>query len=74
LLANKVCVVSESGLDPAELEYSEAVVFSKYENLTQTCIALIASPSKRNELAVNGNNYIKALNQEYYLEKTLPYI
>lgn len=55
LLANRVCVVSESGLD-AELEapFREGVAFAPYDRLTQTCLDLLSAPERREALAAAG--------------------
>lgn len=55
LLANRICVVSETGADPeAEAALAGGVAFSPYERLAETCIRLLAAPDERRAVADRG--------------------
>jgi hypothetical protein len=56
LLANRRCVVSETGAEPAEeAAWSDGIAFAPYEGLVDTCVALAASRSERRRLAEAGH-------------------
>jgi hypothetical protein len=71
LLANNVCVVSEEGPDPIEKMYSDAVVFSAYDQLVPTCLSLLNNEEKRIEISNNGRKIIESFNQMNYLAPLL---
>ena len=71
LLANNVCVVSEEGPDPIEKMYSDAVVFSAYDQLVPTCLSLLNNEEKRIEISNNGRKIIESCNQMNYLAPLL---
>ena len=59
LLANGVCVVSETGSDPdEEAQFAEALAFAPYERLVHTCCELLADPAHRDALAQRGRQII----------------
>lgn len=60
LLANRKCVVSESGNDPAERDYAEGVAFAEYGDLAGTCLRLLESPTDRERIAEAGFRLISA--------------
>lgn len=56
LLANRRCVVSERGADPAEeREFEGAVAFAPYEGLVDACRRLVADPAERARRAAAGH-------------------
>ncbi|MBK9517856.1 MAG: methyltransferase domain-containing protein [Anaeromyxobacter sp.] len=55
LLANRRCVVSERGADPAEeRELEAAVAFAPYQGLVETCRRLVQDPAERARRAALG--------------------
>ncbi|WP_304186820.1 hypothetical protein [Phenylobacterium aquaticum] len=55
LLANRVCVVSETGLDDElEAPLREGIAFAPYQGLTQACLDLLADPARRQALGQAG--------------------
>lgn len=54
LLANRKCVVSETGRDPAEREFAAGVAFADYGQLVATCLQLLEAPAERDRLAEAG--------------------
>ena len=71
LLSNEVCVVSESGSDPIESEFKNALVLTEYDNIVSTCISLVNDRNTRNSIAQIGKNYFSQLHQEVFLNKVL---
>lgn len=56
LLANRRCVVSETGAEPdEESAWSEGIAFAPYERLVETCVELVARRSERRRLAEAGH-------------------
>jgi hypothetical protein len=56
LLANRRCVVSETGAEPAEeAAWADGIAFAPYDGLVDTCVALAASRSERRRLAEAGH-------------------
>jgi hypothetical protein len=72
LLANKACVVSESGED-SELEapFSGGVTFADYDGLAETCWRLLADDAERQRRAEKGFEQMRALSQVDMLKKAL---
>ena len=72
LLANRVCVVSETGLD-TELEtpFSGGVGFAGYDGLAQACLRLLADEAARARIAERGFEQMRALSQLDMLERAL---
>ncbi|MCW5746411.1 MAG: glycosyltransferase family 1 protein [Alphaproteobacteria bacterium] len=72
LLANRACVVAETGLD-AELEapYRAGVAFATYEGLVDTCADLLRDEMARRRLATAGYQAITARPQAASLERAL---
>jgi SAM-dependent methyltransferase len=55
LLANRRCVVSERGADPAEeREFEAAVAFAPYHGLVEACLQLASAPVERARRAALG--------------------
>lgn len=72
LLANRRCVVSERGGDPAEeADWSQAVAFAAYDDLVDTCAALVADAPRRRQIADAGFDCIRARPIERLLEPAL---
>jgi len=56
LLANRRCVVSETGAEPdEEAAWAEGIAFAPYERLVETCVELVARRSERRRLAEAGH-------------------
>jgi 2-polyprenyl-3-methyl-5-hydroxy-6-metoxy-1,4-benzoquinol methylase len=61
LLANRRCVVSERGTEPAEeAEFEGGIAFAPYAELVETCVRLCADPGARRQLAEQGFQAIAA--------------
>jgi hypothetical protein len=72
LLANKVCVVSESGDSSENATYYEnGVAFCSYENLVNTCIALLANPARRQDIAETGFKLFAHKSQKQMVKEAL---
>ena len=72
LLANWVCVVSESGLDLAlEAPFQGGIAFAPYEGLAQACLDLLADPQRRQAVAGAGHDAFRALPQAPMLRAAL---
>ena len=72
LLANRKCVVSESGND-AELEQPlrSGIAFAPYEGLADACVALIEDNEARERLAHRGFELFRSMPQTGMLRKAL---
>ncbi|HWY63551.1 MAG TPA: hypothetical protein VNW15_16750 [Rhizomicrobium sp.] len=72
LLANRVCVVSETGLD-AELEspFLGGVAFAGYDGLPQACLRLLGDGAARQRIAQKGFEQMCALSQIDMLRRAL---
>jgi hypothetical protein len=72
LLANKKCVVSETGSDIAfERQFESGVAFAPYAALAETCVRLLQNPAERGVVAEAGFNRFKAMPQTEYLKQAL---
>jgi len=72
LLANKKCVVSETGSDPAyENQFRDAVAFVPYDGLAEACAVLLRDPQARRKLAEDGFERMQRLPQTDYLRQAL---
>lgn len=72
LLANRCCVVSETGCNrDAEQHFSEGVEFSSYDSLIHVCLSLLADEDKQENLRHRGYEAIKDFDQTKLLEKAL---
>ncbi len=72
LLANRVCVVSETGLDTdREAHFAGGVAFADYDNLVQTCLTLLRDEAARDAIAQKGFERIRALPQLDMLKRAL---
>lgn len=72
LLANRKCVVSETGSDaPFEKRFDPGVAFAPYDRLAGTCMLLLQNPIARRELAEAGFSRMAALPQTEYLRRAL---
>ena len=72
LLANRVCVVSETGLD-AELEapFAGGVAFAGYDGLAPACLRLLGDAAARDRIAQKGFEQMRALSQLDMLKRAL---
>jgi len=72
LLANRVCVVSETGLD-GELEapFLGGVAFAGYDGLILACLRLLADEAARDRIAQKGFEQMRALSQVEMLKRAL---
>ncbi len=65
LLANRVCVVSETGGDrQLEAPFSQAVAFADHDGLVARCRALIADAAARDAIARQGFETFRAMPQQ----------
>jgi hypothetical protein len=72
LLANKVCVVSETGFDPGlDAQLAGAVAFAPYERLTQTCLDLLDDDAARHTQAADGFAVFSRQSQTPMLKRAL---
>ena len=71
LLSNGVCVVSEIGNDPIELEFKNSLILTEYDDIVSTCVSLINDRKTRKSIAEIGRNYFRQLRQEVFLAKAL---
>lgn len=72
LLANRKCVVSETGLDEAlEAPFRDGVAFASYDKLVETCLRLLDDPAERGRLAERGFELFRAQSQVPLLERAL---
>jgi hypothetical protein len=72
LLANRACVVSETGLD-SELEspFLGGVAFAGYGELAQACLRLLGVDGARERIAQKGFEQMRALSQVDMLKRAL---
>ena len=72
LLANRVCVVSESGLDnELEMPFLGGVAFASYGGLAQACLRLLGHEAARGRIAEKGFRQMQALPQTDMLRRAL---
>ena len=72
LLANRVCVVSETGADPElEARYRGGVVFAEADELAEICQRLLRDPEARQNLRDEGFRIFSALPQHEFLRTAL---
>jgi hypothetical protein len=72
LLANRACVVSETGQDPElETPLADGVAFVAYDDLAATCLRLLDDAPARERLAQTGFERMRALSQVDMLERAL---
>lgn len=72
LLANRKCVVSETGADTAfEQQFGSGIAFAPYPALAETCMRLLQDPAARGAVADAGFNRFKAMPQTEYLQRAL---
>jgi hypothetical protein len=77
LLANRVCVVSETGFDSVlETPLKDGVAFAPYEQLVDTCLHVLKDNSERKRIANTGFESFRLLSQvpmlEHALKATIP--
>ncbi len=72
LLANRKCVVSESGYDEAlEAQLKAGVAFAPYDDLADTCLQLLDNASERARLAAAGFERFSSMSQVPLLKRAL---
>lgn len=72
LLANRKCVVSETGHDSTlEGPLRDGVAFAPYDDLAETCLRLLDQPQERARLAARGFSDFSTLSQVPMLERAL---
>ena len=72
LLANRCCVVSETGTDKgAERHFSEGIEFKSYDGLVGACLSLLGNEKKQEELRQKGYEAIKKHDQTKLLQRAL---
>ena len=72
LLANRRCVVSERGADPAEERpFEDGIAFADHGALADACARLVADPVARAELAGRGFALMSARDEAGYLAEAL---
>ena len=72
LLANRACVVSETGADPdLEAPLADGVAFAAYDELAPTCLRLLGDEDERERLAAKGFERMRALSQVDMLRRAL---
>lgn len=55
VLNNRVCVVSERGIERAiEVEFARGIAFADYEEIVPTCLSLLKRPDERQRIARSG--------------------
>lgn len=72
LLANRVCVVSETGQDnELEAPFLGGVAFAGYGGLAPACLKLLGDPAARERIAERGFEQMRALSQVEMLRRAL---
>ena len=72
LLANSICVVSETGFDPGlDAQLAGAVAFAPYEGLMATCIDLLDDDAARRKQAADGFAVFSRQSQTPMLKQAL---
>ena len=72
LLANRKCVVSETGDEEAlEAPLRDGIAFCSYADLSGTCLRLLEQPQERARLAAIGFERLRALSQVPMLQRAL---
>lgn len=71
LMANRKCVVSETGKDPSEQEYAGAIAFAPYDGLVERCLALLSDTPERQRIANRGFEIISQKSQSQILQRLL---
>lgn len=72
LLANRVCVVSETGLEPElEAPFAGGVAFAGYGGLAEACRRLLSDEEMRARIAARGFQQMRDLSQLEMLKRAL---
>jgi hypothetical protein len=72
LLANRLCVVSETGADPElESKFRNGVAFAAADELAETCQRLLRDPDARQTLQDEGFRIFSSLPQREFLRAAL---
>ncbi len=69
LLANRCCVVSETGADAGvESAFAGGVAFADYDRLVETCLAYLRDPVGRRQVAARGFAIMSSLGEADFLQ------
>lgn len=72
LMANRKCIVSESGLDTGlEDRYRDGIAFAGYDDIVPTCLELLGDKPKRSFIAERGFEIFSKQSQADFLRKAL---
>jgi hypothetical protein len=72
LLANRMCVVSETGADPLlENQFRDGVAFAAADELAETCQRLLRNPDARRHLQDEGFRIFSAMPQSDFLRTAI---
>ncbi len=72
LLANKIFIISEDGLDlELEAPYKGCLVFTPYDNLVNECLKYVNDAQGRAEVAESGFHIFEKMKQSTMLEEAL---
>ncbi len=72
LMANKKCIVSETGRDvDLETPYQDAIAFCEYDKIVGTCAKYIMNDEKRKNLEQGGFEIFSKNKQSEYLRRVL---
>jgi hypothetical protein len=72
LLANRVCVVSETGADPElEMRFRDGVAFAEADHLAETCQRLLGDQAARRILQDEGFRLFSSMPQRDFLQTAL---
>ncbi|MGK7910625.1 MAG: methyltransferase domain-containing protein [Synechococcus sp.] len=73
LLSNRKFVVSEYCSDPIGVaEFSDGVVFCRYDEIVDVCIEYLQKPEKRELISLRGFELFSQRKETYYLNAVLP--
>ncbi|MGE5638986.1 MAG: hypothetical protein ACM30H_02750 [Clostridia bacterium] len=72
MLANRKCVVSETGLDPAlEAPFASGVVFAPFERVVASCLGVLQDSDWRERVAQRGFELFRAMPQSAMIASAL---
>ncbi|MCK9187595.1 glycosyltransferase [Acidithiobacillus sp.] len=73
LLSNALFLLSESGSDPIETEFSEGVRFCSYEQIIDVALEALSDDEMRCRVSSNGYELIKRKSESKILEKAISF-
>ena len=72
LLANRCCVVSETGADiDTERHFSQGIELCSYDSLVDACLSLLGNEKKQEELRQRGHEALTKFDQTTFLKRAL---